>query len=191
MKCKVIAAIFTLLTAIALSHPAEARHHRTGHHHYARIATQTPADCLSDNSGHITCSGAIGPTGGHSYGSYIPPEKRRYAAIDANGNRSGVRYIPNPPGTWRVNLSCAHRLAAYWGLGHGLDAVDTWPHRFAHASGPCIGCAAYRSGHIMGIIGGGPGAWVVADFNSGEHLNREYTISHFPGYYHFLAVHSG
>lgn len=99
--------------------------------------------------------------------------------------REDVVFIPNPPGTWRIAQSCAHRLAAYWGLGGGLDAVSTWPRVFARVSGPGVGIAAVRrdQGHVMGIIGGGPGAWRVADFNSGGHKNREYTISDFRGYF--------
>jgi hypothetical protein len=84
-----------------------------------------------------------------------------------------------------VSLSCACRLAAYWGLGSGLDKVSTWPRVFARASGPSVGVAAVRHDqhHIIGIIGGGPGAWRVADFNSGGHRNREYTVADFRGYF--------
>lgn len=98
---------------------------------------------------------------------------------------SEIVYIPTPPGAWRVAQSCAQRLAAYWGLGKGLDKVSTWPHVFAKAFGPGVGIAAVRRDqhHIVGIIGGGLGAWRVADFNSGGHLNREYTVSGFPGYF--------
>lgn len=104
---------------------------------------------------------------------------------------SGVRFIPNPPGTWRVSSSCAHRLSAYWGLGSGLDSVSTWPHVYARVSGPGVGFAAVRRDlhHVMGIIGGSPGAWLVVDFNSGGHLNREYTITDFRGYF-FLDTRS-
>lgn len=92
-----------------------------------------------------------------------------------------MKFIPNPPGTWRIALSCAHRLAAYWGLGSGLDSVAAWPKRFPRASGPAPGVAAVRPGHIVGIVGGGPGAWRVVDFNSGGHLNREYTTDRIYG----------
>lgn len=117
---------------------------------------------------------------------YAPSHSARVSqARETRVVESGITYIPNPPGTWRVAVSCAHRLAAYWGLGHGLDAVATWPRRFALVSAPAVGVAAVRNDrhHIMGIIGGGPGAWVVADFNSGGHLNREYTVSSFPGFF--------
>lgn len=106
-------------------------------------------------------------------------------------SRTGVVFIPNPAGTWRIFASCAHRLAAYWGLGHGLDKVSTWPEVFRRASGPGVGIAAVRRDqhHIMGIIGGVPGAWRVADFNSGGHRNREYTVSDFHRYF-FVDPHS-
>lgn len=108
-----------------------------------------------------------------------------HRVLDANG---GVTFIPNPPGTWRVHQSCAQRLAAYLGLPNRkgiLDSVSNWPRLFARAHGPGVGLAAVRSDrhHIIGIIGGYPGAWRVADFNSGGHLNREYTVSSFKGYF--------
>lgn len=109
-----------------------------------------------------------------------------FSSISAQAiERRGVHFIPNPPGTWRIYRSCAHRLAAYWHLGKGLDAVSTWARRFVRVAGPGIGIAAIRrgQGHIIGIIGGGPGAWLVADFNSGGHRNREYTVASFPGYF--------
>lgn len=89
-----------------------------------------------------------------------------------------VTFIPNPPGTWRVKQSCAHRLAAYWGLGKGLDKVSVWTKRFAraHSPGPRIAAIRRDLHHIIGVKGGGPGAWHVVDFNSGGHRNRAYTI---------------
>lgn len=99
--------------------------------------------------------------------------------------REDVSFISNPSGCRRVYLSCACRLAAYWGLGSGLDKVSTWPRLFARVSSPAVGVAAVRHDqhHIIGIIGGGPGAWRVADFNSGGHRNREYTVADFRGYF--------
>lgn len=103
---------------------------------------------------------------------------------------SEATYIPNPSGCRRTNLSCACRLAAYWGLGRGLDATETWPHRFARASGPGPRVAVLYPGHIMGIDGGVPGAWRIVNFNSGHHLNRSYTVSGFPPGTHFLDTTS-
>jgi len=107
--------------------------------------------------------------------------KRIY--LDANG--SDVRLIPNPAGTWRIAQSCAHRLAAYWNLGGGLDKVSLWPRKFPRVSTPAVHVAAVRRDlhHVLGIVGGGPGAWRVVDFNSGGHLNREYTVASFSGYF--------
>ena len=115
-----------------------------------------------------------------------PAEARRHHRHHFQLTSSGgVIYIQNPAGTWRVVASCAHRLAAYWGLGKGLDSVSTWSQVFRRTSGPAVGVAAVRRDrhHVMGIIGGGPGAWQVADFNSGRHLNREYTVAEFRGYF--------
>ena len=177
-----IVAIFATTTA------AEARHHRHHHyrhhevaHHKAATRAAVAQDCEYTNDGRVLCLGAgqriSGPPIEAAHG-----DRRRISRLEAE---SGVRFIPNPPGTWRVRASCAHRLAAYWGLGGGLDAVATWPQVFRRASGPAIGVAAVRNDrhHIMGIIGGGPGGYVVADFNSGGHLNREYTVANFSGYF--------
>ena len=115
--------------------------------------------------------------------SFGPPTE--LSATRHRVERSDVTFIPNPPGTWRVRLSCAHRLAAYWRLGSGLDKVSTWAAVFARARSPAVGLAAVRNNqrHVMGIIGGGQGAWRVADFNSGGHRNREYTVANFRGYF--------
>jgi hypothetical protein len=103
-----------------------------------------------------------------------------------------MRSIPNPEGTWRVKESCAQRLAAYWGLGSGLDKVSTWPDRFERVSGPSPGIAAVRRDrhHVLGIVGGAPGAWEVVDFNSdGHHGNLAYVTAAFPGYF-FVNPHA-
>lgn len=155
-------------------------------HHTYRSASIGGSGCVQNNDGKTICGMSqtgplttspmgrrhIAPSRGYDMAEMVVQTTRR-------GGRSDVRFIPNPPGTWRVYVSCAHRLAAYWNLGPGLDAVSTWPRRFAQVSGPAIGIAVVRPGHIMGIIGGGPGAWRVADFNSGYHLNREYTVASF------------
>lgn len=90
--------------------------------------------------------------------------------------------IPTPAGTWRVARSCGQRLAAFWGLGGGLDSTGTWPRRFERASGPGPRVAIYRPGHVMGIVGGSPGAWRVVSFNGdGYHGNVEFTTSRLGG----------
>lgn len=115
-----------------------------------------------------------------------PAKSRENHPLATAGGRRDVKFIPNPPGTWRIALSCAHRLAAYWGLGKGLDSVRTWKEVFPRASGPAPGVAALKlrrgTDHVIGIIGGGPGAWRVVDFNSGGHRNREYTTDDLSGY---------
>lgn len=189
---RVLAVIITATAVlIAGNQTAFARHQRHHSHHHAhhtstahvkahrrvaeRRAVQTALVEQFDNNGRRIFSPEYAPS--HS--------ARVSQARETRVVESGITYIPNPPGTWRVELSCAHRLAAYWGLGRGLDLVATWPRRFARVSAPAVGVAAVRNDrhHIMGIVGGGPGAWVVADFNSGGHLNREYTVSSFPGFF--------
>ena len=175
MKRLLMAAIAASLF-VTFATPAEAKRHHRHHHHVklVHLVSVTPQAHCDDR---YPASCGIQP---------VQPQKRATrVASDPNGN--SVTFIPNPPGTWRVNLSCAHRLAAYWGLGKGLDAVPTWPKVFSRASGPGVGLAAVRGDrhHIMGIVGGGPGAWRVVDFNSvlPSHQNRTYMVSNFGGYF--------
>lgn len=162
-----------LLTAFTNA-PADARQHRKSKHHthhYSKVHIASAPRATCDDRYPMNCGAQTASRERYSSG--------RMARADS-------RSIPNPPGTWRVAQSCAHRLAAYWGLGKGLDKVSTWPQVFSRASGPAVGLAAVRGDrhHIMGIIGGGPGAWRVADFNSdGRHGNQEYTVANFGGYF--------
>ena len=175
--------------AVLLSHPAEAKHYK--HHHYRHSVQherhlhkrlETGERAFYQAPTVVDTAEADQRYTGYSTAGYVRTEtKQRFQS--RRSEREDVVYIPNPPGTWRVFKSCAHRLAAYWNLGKGLDAVETWPHVFARALGPGVGVAWVRNDrhHVLGIVGGGPGAWRVVDFNSGDHLNREYTVSDFRG----------
>ncbi len=175
MTVKIMAALIAAFVFVAVNTSAEAKKR----HHTPRQASIGWSGCTYDNTGRTICGTAI-ETRPMGRRPSIPSGGYETAQVTRNGVvRAGIVFIPNPPGTWRIVKSCAHRLAAYWGLGGGLDAVSTWPRVFARAHGPGVGIAVVRPGHIMGIIGGGPGAWRVADFNSGQHLNREYTVSDF------------
>lgn len=179
---------------------AQARyHHHKSRHHYNRAIQQPVVNasaCIYDNDGKTTCTAMSAPVQQRVVNLKRTVKRQarsmgeRVATVISDVAAEGVKFIPNPPGTWRVARSCAHRLAAYWGLGKGLDAVVTWVERFPRVSSPAIGIAAVRRDqhHIMWIIGGGPGGWRVADFNSGGHRNREYTIDSFRGYF-FVNPH--
>lgn len=104
-------------------------------------------------------------------------------------NASNIEMISNPDGCPR-RLFCACGLAKYWGIWRAeLNKVSVWAKYFSRASGPGVGVAAVRGDnhHILGIVGGSPGAWEVVDYNSGGHASRRYTAASFPGYY-FLNV---
>lgn len=139
-------------------------------HQLPRNDSQALVYCVSDQTYRQTCGA---------------PEIRTTArARVRTASIEGVRMVPHPAGCpWR--LFCACGLAKYWDLGPGLNAVSTWPKVFARASGPSVGVAAVRNDrhHVMGIIGGGPGAWQVVDFNSGRHQSRIYTTASFSGYF--------
>lgn len=87
------------------------------------------------------------------------------------------------------HLSCGCETASYFGVRnavyasgrHDLDLASNWRY-LPQSPGPCVGCAAYRSGHVMAITGGGPGGWTVKDFNSGRGLTHTYTTASFRGY---------
>lgn len=102
--------------------------------------------------------------------------------LDANG----MSVIPHPTGC-PSHLFCGCGLARYWHIWKpSLNKVTNWLREFPRASGPGIGRAAVRIGgyhdHVLGIIGGRPGAWEVVDFNSGRGLSHRYTTDVFPGF---------
>ncbi len=102
---------------------------------------------------------------------------------------SDVTLVAKPSGC-PGHLFCACGLAKYWGIWRAeLNKVSNWPSIFNRASGPAVGVAAVRrdNHHVLGIVGGSPGAWQVIDFNSGKGASRTYVASQFPGYY-FLNV---
>lgn len=144
---------------------------------FALSISAANAKPLRHKSGIIVCN----QQGCHGDGGTVLSPQHASRSVE----REDISFIANPAGCRRIALSCACRLAAYWGLGSGLDKVSTWPRVFARTHGPAVGVAAVRRDqhHIIGIIGGGPGAWRVADFNSGGHKNREYTVSDFRGYF--------
>lgn len=179
---RIAAALAVLLVPVT---EAQARHHHKVHiaHHHRHSAALARAEaprCVPDNNGRMACSGSQ-PTSQMT--ALQPANSDSWVYSRRGGN---MRSIPNPPGTWRVARSCAQRLAAYWGLGSGLDKVSTWPDRFAPAPGPGIGIAAVRRDrhHVLGIVGGSPGQWEVVNFNSdGHHGNLSYVAASFPGYF--------
>jgi hypothetical protein len=87
------------------------------------------------------------------------------------------------------HLSCGCETASYFGVRHSvyangkhdLDLASNWRY-LPQSPGPCVGCAAWRSGHVMAIVGGGPGGWQVKDFNSGRGLTHSYSVASFRGY---------
>jgi hypothetical protein len=99
--------------------------------------------------------------------------------------RTDVRFIPNPPGTWRVSQSCAHRAAAALHLVfEGKDKVSTWAHVFPRTS-LHDGVVAIRNDlhHLMIVARVTAEGILVRDYNSGGHLNREYWTTGLPGYF--------
>lgn len=153
-------AAFACLIVFAL--PANAKQ--------AHSDSQTTLQCIYDNDGHSICR----------RGKKRIHESRNGKKIA----RRDVTFIPNPSGCPRRSF-CACGLAHYWGLGDGLNSVSIWPKVFHRASGPGIGIAAvrYDRHHVMGIVGGGDGAWEVVDFNSGGHQSRRYIRASFAGFF--------
>lgn len=171
-----LAAVLAALTVFTGTADAKRYHHRAHHHKTYRIqASAFVASAGNVNNDNPRAVAAVTPS----------QETTEHYSRDTRSAPDGRATIPNPSGCNRVALSCACRLAAYWGLGKGLDKVSTWPKVFTRVSSPGVGIAAVRHSqhHIIGIIGGGPGAWRVVDFNSGRHQNHEYTVADFHGYF--------
>lgn len=127
------------------------------------------AEPICNNDGKCVLLGSAAVEGPRAQRA---PRTSLYVAVE-----SSVQFISNPSGCGRTRLSCACRLAAAWDLGPGLDATKTWLRRFARASGPGPRVAAYRPGHIMGIVGAEGDGYRVVDYNSGGHRNRTYVVS--------------
>jgi hypothetical protein len=100
-----------------------------------------------------------------------------------------VQVISHPSGC-PARQFCACGLARYWGIWKAsLNLAANWAREFPRAHGPAVGVAAVRGDrhHVVGIVGGSPGAWQVVDFNSGGHQSHQYTAASFPGYF-FVQV---
>jgi hypothetical protein len=103
------------------------------------------------------------------------PRHRRHSQVVYTGD---LEKIPNPPGTWRIRASCAHRLKAHWNLSGELDATSVWPHRFARTYTPGPRVAIWRPGHVMGIDSCNGETCTIVDYNSdAHHGNHRYQVS--------------
>lgn len=202
----ILTATFLAFTTGADARSRHVRHvtHTVSHYRVASLPSGG-SGCTADNHGRTICSGSqpsystvvSGPRRGtvrvayqgfNNEGGDSPP-----ASMVSRGYNTGSS-IGSPSGCARTNLSCACRLAAYWNLGGGLDKVSTWPQRFGRTGGPGIGVAvvAPSQHHIVGIVGGGPGAWHVVDFNSTNgHGNRSYVTAGFAPGSIYVNPHGG
>jgi hypothetical protein len=161
--------LVTVIVAAAITGAVHAKpnrhHHGTVHHRGATVVCNLRG-----------CSDSIVPAG------------KPGRVVDANGNRvvsRTIRFIPHPSGCPSRSF-CACGLAKFWGIWRpALNRVATWAHVFRHVPAPDVGVAAVRRDrhHIIGIIGGAPGRWIVRDYNSGHHRSRVRVVSDFRGYF--------
>lgn len=118
-----------------------------------------------------------------------PRQGHRRSGLQASSGISAIGYRSSLCAAATGHLSCGCDTASYFGVRistypngrHDLDLASNWGY-LNQSPSPCVGCAAWRHGHVMAIIGGGPGGWRVRDFNSGRGVTHEYVAASFPGY---------
>ncbi len=150
--------LFACLATVALAAPVNARHfHRTVHFHTTHVRSARQA-------------------AGGWFQSYDRRSVRHARA--ARGRRirvasgSGTVLSGRPSGCPHRYCGCGLSLKVFGHIRPELNLAWNWSKYFRHESGPRVGLVAVRPGHVMQIVGGGPGAWVVFDPNSGGGLTR-------------------
>jgi hypothetical protein len=163
-----IIVVSAALVALTIS-TAEAKHRKYDRHPNNQIG------CNYDNNGRTTCNHVAQPAYNRT--------NAREGSFSYRGMQVSNRIsIPTPAGTWRIARSCGHRLKAYWNLIGDLDLASNWARKFERTNSPGPRVAVVTSGHVMGVIGGGPGAWRVVSFNGdGHHGNVEFTVNRLSG----------
>jgi len=91
--------------------------------------------------------------------------KVRHGNIQTTGYGGGYGPTYRPAGAHRAWCGDGSSIAAFGRMVPGLALASNWS-RFP-ASAPCVGCAAWRHGHVKIITGVGPSGYTCYDPNSG------------------------
>ncbi len=145
--------LFACLATVALAAPASARHH---HHHIS--------------SNHSYRSSAA-QSGSHRHIAYRTRSIARHTRV-ASG--SGTILGGRPSGCPHSYCGCGVSLKVFGRIRPELNLAWNWAKYFQHEPAARVGLVAVRPGHVMQIVGGGAGRWVVYDPNSGGGLTREH-----------------
>jgi len=94
----------------------------------------------------------------------------RYAGV--SGDASGAVMGGRPAGCPRTYCGCGVSLKVFGTIRPELNLAWNWARYFQREGAPRAGLVAVRRGHVMQIVGGGDGGWVVYDPNSGGGLTR-------------------
>lgn len=147
--------LFACLATVALAAPANARHL---HHH------------TSSHTTHVAQY-----TGGHRHIAYRSRHRAtvaRRTRVAASG--SGTILGGRPAGCPHTYCGCGVSLKVFGKIRPELNLAWNWARYFQHEPVARVGLVAVRHGHVMQIVGGGEGRWVVYDPNSGGGLTREH-----------------
>jgi hypothetical protein len=135
-----------------------------------RVTSHRAEQCTMTNEGRRVCMG-----GASQAAVAAVPE---VPVVDAIGNRAYAmsdegRVIGRRPSDC-PHAYCGCGLRKYLGLeDKRLNLASNWARLFPRESGPRVGLAAVRRGHVMYIEGpAGNGQWLVRDYNSGGGLSR-------------------
>jgi hypothetical protein len=168
-----------LLLVASLNHPAEAsnrhhRHHQRHHvlyHHRHRGEVRTADACTLTNDGRRICGPAAHST--QVVKSREIPKRLRQPGVRVSGVAEDTTIIGSRPAGC-PHAYCGCGLRKYLGLADArLNLASNWARLFRRESGPRVGLAAVRSGHVMYIEGqSGDGQWIIRDYNSGGGLSR-------------------
>lgn len=182
---------------LSLASPAFAKHHSSSrHHHHVRAHHHHVTRHYASAPRIITCDVRGCSDSREELGKRADRQLVRFSRLAVRGAlHSAYRVVESIPalcdhGIVR-RLWCGCGTARKLGLsnsdGH-LNLASNYGRYFVQRSAPCAPCAAWRSGHVVAIVSGHPGAWRVYDPNGGPRDHRgirqaiEYTASSLRGY---------
>src|SRR3954467_6536058 len=150
--------LFACTGTVALAAPANARHsHHHSHFTYAHTRSFAPFASARPQTAYRMRRAASRAT-------------RRTRGASGSVAVLGGR----PAGCPHSYCGCGVSLKVFGRIRPELNLAWNWAKHFQREASPRTGLGAVRRGHVMQIGGGGTGAWVVYDPNSGRGLTRQH-----------------